>query len=145
MMNEIPFPFHTDPVVTDQLFGHLSRPGPAGPEKELLVAVLADALDCYCRYSKSRKNCEIRLFQEAEEWIFAENEDSLLSFVNVCDALTLNPNYLRQKLLDHEANGATRVTKPASKNARGTKSNSRARNSRGTKRKVLRRRISQST
>ena len=113
MMNETGYPFHVDPVVTDQFFGHFSNRGPAGPERELLIAILADAFECYGKYSRSRKNIEVKLFQEAKEWIFAENEDTPLSFVSVCDALTLNPNYVRQRLLDQESYGFTQGQKKA--------------------------------
>jgi len=144
-MNEMGYPFHIDPVITDQFFGHFSNPSSAGPEKELFAAVLADAFDCYCKYSRSRKQGEIRLFQEAQEWIFAENEDSPLSFVSVCDALTLNPKYLRQKLLDHKNRGVARMEKSASNPRRETSVNARASDRRRTKRVVRRRRKAQSS
>ncbi len=111
MMNETSYPFHVDPVVTDQFFGHFSSPGPAGPEKELLIAILADAFECYWKFTKSRKNAEVKLFQEARDWIFAKNEDAPLSFINVCDELRLDPAYLRQRLLDVKSYGFKRSQK----------------------------------
>ena len=39
------------------------------------------------------------LFQEAEEWFFTANNESLYSFENICEYLLINSNYLRQGLL----------------------------------------------
>jgi len=144
MMNEIGYPFHVDPVVTEQFFGHFSNPGSAGPERELLIAILADALECYCKYSRSCKNVEVKLFQEAREWIFAENEDTPLSFVSVCDALTLNPNYLRHRLLDQESYGFTRGQKKAENPFRKKKLGTRGKKRSGPKGLVRRGRRSES-
>jgi hypothetical protein len=123
-------------VVTDQFFGHFAHPGSARPEKELLAAILADALDCYCKYSKSRKNCDRKLFTEAREWIFGENEDYPLSFVTVCDVLTLNPNYLRQKLLEHRPRVVARVGKSEKAAQRGAGLTVRASNRRAPSKAV---------
>jgi len=133
-MKEMAYPFHLDPVITDQFFGHFAHPGSARAEKELMVAILEDALDCYCKYLKSRKNCEVKLFNEAREWIFAENEDSPLSFLTVCDALTLNPNYLRQKLLEHEARAVVRIENSGKTSRRDARRVAQARNRRATNR-----------
>lgn len=144
MMSEIGYPFHTDPVVTDQFFGNFSSPGPVAPEKELLIAILADAIECYRKYSTSRNNVEVKLFQEAREWIFAENEDAPLAFVNVCDTLTLDPNYLRQRLLAYASSGFRRGRKKLDNPIINTKSIPRGKKRSGTKRSVRRGRRSHS-
>ena len=144
MMNEIGYPFHTDPVVTDQFFRHFSGPGPVAPERELLIAILADGIECYQKYSTSRSSVGRKLFQEAREWIFAENEDAPLAFVNVCDALTLDPGYLRQRLLAYESSGFRRGQKKADNPIIKTKSGTRGKKRSGTKKLVRRGRRSRS-
>jgi len=66
------------------------------PERELMLAVLADAVECYCKYSGARDGIGMRLFQEAQEWLFDDDERRPFSFVNVCAALQLEPGYIRR-------------------------------------------------
>jgi hypothetical protein len=39
-----------------------------------------------------------RLFENAEEWIFENNREWPFSFVNVCEAMEIDPSYLRKGL-----------------------------------------------
>jgi hypothetical protein len=61
-------------------------------------AVLEDALGCYQKQFVSHTRRERRLAQEAEEWVFSDNDRWLFSFVNICRALGLEPEYLRRGL-----------------------------------------------
>ena len=61
-----------------------------------MLAVLADAVECYCKYSGARDGIGMRLFQEAQEWLFDDDERRPFSFVNVCAALQLEPGYIRR-------------------------------------------------
>ncbi|HEU4341369.1 MAG TPA: hypothetical protein VFU31_07345 [Candidatus Binatia bacterium] len=99
MMNQLGHLFSSDPLVTQLFFGSPSR-GPLAPEKELMLAVLADAVECFCKYSTARDGFRARLFREAEEWIFAEHEELPFSFNNICEALNLNPDYIRHGILE---------------------------------------------
>ncbi len=69
------------------------------PEKELMLAVLEEAIDCFQMnvFKKTRKQ-EI-LFREAEDWILDDNSHWLFSFDIICETLDIDPNYLRSKLL----------------------------------------------
>jgi hypothetical protein len=89
-----------DPVATDQFFGDLKNFAPLKPERELMVAVLADAIECYWKYSSSRDGTGIKLYQEATDWIFAEDEEQPFSFLNICEALKFDPGYIRRGLRD---------------------------------------------
>lgn len=74
----------------------------------LRLAILEEALTClharptmnsshYKRgegYSPARE----RLMQEAKEWIKSEDKSYIFSFVNVCEGLDINPEWLRRKL-----------------------------------------------
>ena len=65
------------------------------PEKNLMQAVLEDAIKTYQKYYGSGGRREARLFREAEEWIFSYNVKWPFSFENICNVLGYNPDYLR--------------------------------------------------
>ena len=110
-MNELGHLFSADPVVTQLFFGPTPSRGPIAPEKELMLAVLADAVECFCKYSTARDAIGTRLFREAEEWIFAEDEQVPFSFKNICEALNLNPDYIRHGMLKWRVPGQRWDTK----------------------------------
>lgn len=69
-------------------------------EHRLLVAVLADAVQCFQQYVFARGANGRQLFNEAEQWILARDVDSenALSFEYICAVLDLDPECLRQGL-----------------------------------------------
>jgi hypothetical protein len=69
------------------------------PEKSLMFAVLIDAVECFQKYPFLHDEYSNRLFREAENWILANDREWLFSFINICDALTIDPHYLRKGLL----------------------------------------------
>ena len=69
------------------------------PEKSLMSAVLLDAIECFQKYPVLHDEYENRLFREAENWILDNDRRWLFSFINICDALTIDPHYLRKGLL----------------------------------------------
>jgi hypothetical protein len=62
------------------------------PEIRLLVAVLADAINCLL-HSRNR-----RIFREAREWIAGSDLAEPFSFEHICDVLMLSPGYIRTRL-----------------------------------------------
>ena len=68
-------------------------------EEALMLAVLADAIECFQKYVFAANDREKKVFQEAEDWILEKNNDWLFSFDNICEALQLTPDYVRQGLL----------------------------------------------
>jgi hypothetical protein len=98
-MNEFSRTLIVDPIITETLYGSPSRNGAARAERELMAAVLSDAVECYWKYHKSRSRTGKKLYQEAEAWIFAENEGQPFSFGNVCEALGLDLAYIRRGIL----------------------------------------------
>lgn len=64
-------------------------------EVALMRAVLADAINCYQRRFVSKKQRDLRLAEEAEEWFFADDHDQPFSFVHICLVLGLEPAYIR--------------------------------------------------
>jgi len=69
-----------------------------GPQQRLMLAILEDAIYCFLRFEPGARNKELVLFTEAEEWIFGKEENRLFSFTSVCEALQIDPDYLRKGL-----------------------------------------------
>jgi hypothetical protein len=68
------------------------------PEKQLMLAVLEDAIACLQKYVFARDRQRRALFHEAEYWIQDTNRYWTFSFVNICETLGFDPDYLRQGL-----------------------------------------------
>lgn len=65
----------------------------------LMSAVLADAVDCFCQQRGGNFAERSKLHREAAAWIFSDDSSWPFSFVNLCDALGVDPSRLRQRLL----------------------------------------------
>ncbi len=70
----------------------------ASGEFRLLWAILEDAIDCYFRYSGRNTPQAQEQFREAEEWIESSEEEWLCSFISICRAFQIDPDYLRRGL-----------------------------------------------
>ena len=64
----------------------------------LLNAVLTDAVICFKKHIKERNPRSRRLGREAEEWFFRNEPEWPFSFLSICEALNLDPDYIRQGL-----------------------------------------------
>jgi hypothetical protein len=93
------YPPITDSVTRDQFFDNFKRKRPLEPERELMLAVLADAVECYWKYCGARDGSGTRLFQDARDWLLDDDERRPFSFVNVCAALQFEPGYIRRGVL----------------------------------------------
>jgi hypothetical protein len=91
-----------DPIVGEKLYGYQRKHGSISSERDLMFAILADAIDCFWKYSGARDGRGIKLFQDARRWIFADDEVETFSFVNVCDALSFDPAYIRRGVVQAE-------------------------------------------
>ncbi|TMA12624.1 MAG: hypothetical protein E6J89_04180 [Deltaproteobacteria bacterium] len=90
--------FQPDTLIPDQYFETFRRKR-LEPEKQLMLAVLEDAVRCFQDNVMARSGKRKKLFDEAEEWILEENSDWLFSFESTCEVLGFNPQYVRQGLL----------------------------------------------
>jgi hypothetical protein len=62
-----------------------------------MYAVLEDAFLCFQKkFAKERRFT--RLAREAERWFFSDASRWAFSFLSVCNALGLEPEYIRKKL-----------------------------------------------
>jgi hypothetical protein len=101
--------FQPDTLLSTQYFENLRRKTLLEPEKRLMLAILEDGIQCYFDNVHAGGGKKQRLFEDAEAWIVASDDDWVFSFESVCDALGLNPEYVRQGLLRwREKNGDTR-------------------------------------
>lgn len=81
------------------LMEHDSSSGYAeGPERELFAAVLYDAIQVLIHARPNGRGDEARRYREAVWWIESSGDDYLFSFESVCEALGINPGYLREGL-----------------------------------------------
>lgn len=86
-----------DSALSEEFFDSRVKLADVCPETALMYAVLEDAFLCFHR----KFDPDRRLMQrarEAEDWFFSDDSPGLFSFLSVCDALGLEPTYIRQKL-----------------------------------------------
>ncbi|HKA52401.1 MAG TPA: hypothetical protein VKJ47_01940 [Candidatus Binatia bacterium] len=67
-------------------------------EIALMYAVLEDAVRCFTKQFVEKKVRTRHLAEEAEAWFRSDDERWPFSFVNICAALGLDAQYLRQGL-----------------------------------------------
>lgn len=90
------------------------------PEKALIAAILEDAIHQYHKNRHARDAAGKEQFREAEEWIMHKGNGWIFTFVNVCEFLGLDPEYLRRGLRGMEGSGSElekRERRSASKRA----------------------------
>mgnify|MGYP000010807529 CR=1 FL=1 len=91
--------FEPDTLLPAQFFAAFTREGGMVRERRLMLAVLQDAVECYQKYALARDPRGRLLFDDAAEWIDADEREWSFSYVNICEVLGLNPGYLRRGLL----------------------------------------------
>jgi hypothetical protein len=90
--------FQPDTIAPAEYFDGFKRKSALEPERELVLALLEDAVLCFQKYLHSTREKEQRLFADTEEWLFGDDREWPLSFLNVCDLLGLEPGYVRKGL-----------------------------------------------
>jgi hypothetical protein len=99
-MNELGRSLGYDLLAAEELFGSNRHKGGSSAERELMLAILADAIDCIWKYSGARAGKSMRLFRDARQWLFANDSKETFSFINVCDAVSLDPSYIRRGIVE---------------------------------------------
>ena len=92
-----------DTLAPLELLERVKRTAYQEPERALMVAVLRDAITCLEKYGAFKSSGNKRLFDEALEWIRSEDCEWLFSFNNVCEAVGVNPAYMRKGLIQMSA------------------------------------------
>lgn len=90
--------FEPDTLLSAQYIENLRRRTLFEPEKRLMLAMLEDAINCFQAYVTVQGGRRQKLFNDAEEWIVRMDDDWIFSFVNICETLEFNPEYIRQGL-----------------------------------------------
>jgi hypothetical protein len=67
-------------------------------EKRLMLAVLEEAVATFQRNVDAKSRHGQRVFGEAEEWIRSEDSSWPFAFENICQALDIDPEFLRSGL-----------------------------------------------
>lgn len=88
--------FQPDVLVNDLYLESFRRGALFEPEKQLMAAILEDAIETLDDHRTASGGKKRRLFEETEEWFFSDDADWVFSFVSVCGALGLDPDYLRK-------------------------------------------------
>jgi hypothetical protein len=100
--NELPNIFQGSDILPIQYNDMFRRGSSSDAERRLLFALLEDGIRCYLRYRDAERNSPQRLeFIEAANWINSESDDGPFAFVNVCEALGIDPSHLRYGVHKH--------------------------------------------
>ena len=84
----LPSQFYSSPVNANASRGEVA----------LMRAVLEDAIECFQKQAfKSGRRVQ-RLAQEAEEWFFTDDQQWPFSFINICNVLGVDADYIRRGL-----------------------------------------------
>ena len=90
--------FHPDTLLSHEYFATFQRSTPLEPEKRLLHAILEDAVTSCRLYFAATNKHHKKLFRDARQWILSRDDKWLFSFENVCAALGLDAQCLRDGL-----------------------------------------------
>jgi len=80
--------------------GVYSESPPFYGTKRLMLAVLVDALRCLQIGARGRTAIQRRSLAEAEFWIADRRSQGPFSFETVCEAVGINPDWLRESLCE---------------------------------------------
>jgi hypothetical protein len=83
------------PLMPAQFTELLQRSSERSPELKLMGAVLEDAIRCFCQCAGSPGLRSQKLFRETAAWFESHDVSWPFAFENVCDALALEPDWIR--------------------------------------------------
>ena len=95
-------------ILPAQFFDRVQIDASLQPEKRLMLAVLEDGVGTFQKYSGIPGRRARRLFTEAEEWFASDDIEWPFAFVNVCQGLGLEPQYIRRGLRGWQEGHAVR-------------------------------------
>jgi hypothetical protein len=85
-------------ILAAQDFDRIYRTRPRSPERDLMLAILEEAVNDYQRSWKARDRRARKRFADARAWIMNTDSEWIFSFINCCEVLGIQPDYLRQGL-----------------------------------------------
>ena len=109
--------FEGDVLAPEQYLQIFSRTNNLEPEQELMLAILSDAIECILKYCDEPIPMRAKLFDEAHQWLFDQDDKEPFSFLNVCEMLNFDPTYLRRgiqaKMQAKSVGGTEHLRRPA--------------------------------
>ena len=87
-----------DAILPEQLSEDPATARPRGPEADLMRAILEDAIICFQRQFYASSQRSTKLAREAEAWFFSDDTHWPFSFLNICEVLGFDPDYIRRGL-----------------------------------------------
>ena len=92
--------FEPDALLVAQFYASTQRAFQSQPELRLMAAILEDAVSTVTTDPRRCSRQQLRDFDDTTRWItHQEDGDWIFSFANICEALEINPEYLRQGLI----------------------------------------------
>lgn len=88
-------PLEPDTMVPSQYFDGVGSDAAFQPEKRLMLAVLEEAVATFQRHVTSDSDHSQLLVEEVESWASGADADWPFSFENICNALDIEPEFLR--------------------------------------------------
>lgn len=82
-------------MLAEEVFTARSSLAARQPEAALMCAVLEDAVNCFQKQFVCATRRAKRLGHEAEKWMFSDDSKGTFSFLSICTALDLVPQYIR--------------------------------------------------
>jgi len=79
-------------------YGNGHRYRAQSSEMRLMYAILEDAMSVYCNFREPSTAKHRRNFRNARRWIDSSDRTWMFSFLRICEALDLNPEYIRRGL-----------------------------------------------
>ncbi|MBI2121895.1 MAG: hypothetical protein HYT98_02125 [Candidatus Sungbacteria bacterium] len=113
--------FEKDTLVSHEYWDSLKRKMQLDPEKQLLFAVLEDAVHCFQKYISFSSRRGRTLFLDADTWIQEKDANDLFSFEGVCDHLGFDADYVREGLNRWKERNRCPVEIQVSRKRRGRK------------------------
>ncbi|MBM4254330.1 MAG: hypothetical protein FJ147_00355 [Deltaproteobacteria bacterium] len=104
--------FQPDFLLPLQFFTGTRGKGCGEGERRLMLAILEDAVDCFQKYLGTRESRGRLLCSDAEEWFMSDDRSWLFSFVNVCEVLGLQPDFIREGLQDWKTRQLEKALSP---------------------------------
>lgn len=99
----------SDTLLPEQFFAGKNGDDGAGNERQLMLAILRDAVECFQRFALARDAQGRETFDEADEWIFSPERVWPFSFENICDVLEIDSDYVRNGLAPLRSTEARRT------------------------------------
>ena len=94
--------FQPDTLIGEDYASNFRRKIPLEAERTLLLAVLEDGIRSFQENLFAISGKRRTIFDEANEWIFSDEDSWFCSFVSICNLLNLEPQYIRRGLRQWE-------------------------------------------